>query len=136
MSEVTLNQAHSLKSPSRWSGRAIGFGVVQGLLALAFVGAGASKLLGRPEMVALYDAIGVGQWFRYVTGLFELSGAALIVLPKTRAVGAGLLVSVMLGAIATHLFVLHNAPTVPVVLLALAGSVLWNYRQELPRLVK
>jgi putative oxidoreductase len=45
---------------------------VQGLLAV-FVGASAGKLMGKPEMVALFEAVGIGQWFRYVTGLLELS---------------------------------------------------------------
>jgi putative oxidoreductase len=109
--------------------------VVQGLLALAFVGAASGKLLGRPEMVGLFDAIGVGQWFRYVTGLVEIAGAALILVPKTRVIGAALLAGTMLGAIATHLFVLHNAPTAPVVLLALLSFVLWGRRAELAHLI-
>jgi putative oxidoreductase len=113
----------------------IGLWVVQGLLALAFVGAASGKLLGKPEMVALYDVIGVGQWFRYVTGLVELSGAALILIPKTRVIGAGLLAGTMLGAIATHLFVLHTPPTAPVVLLALVSFVLWGRRSELAKLL-
>jgi putative oxidoreductase len=113
----------------------IGLWVAQGLLALAFVGAASGKLLGKPEMVGLYEVIGIGQWFRYVTGLVELAGAALILIPKTRVIGAGLLAGTMLGAIATHLFVLHNAPTAPVVLLALVSFVLWGRRAELAKLL-
>jgi putative oxidoreductase len=37
-------------------------------LAAMFVMAGGSKLAGAPAMVQLFDAIGLGQWFRYVTG--------------------------------------------------------------------
>jgi putative oxidoreductase len=124
-------------SPSNAPGKGLNIGlwVVQGLLALAFVGAASGKLLGKPEMVGLFDVIGIGQWFRYVTGLVELAGGALILIPKTRVVGAGLLVGTMLGAIATHLFVLHNAPTAPVVLLALLSFVLWGRRAELAKLV-
>jgi putative oxidoreductase len=107
--------------------------IVQGLLAFAFVGAASGKLLGKPEMVALYDVIGVGQWFRYVTGLVELAGAVLILVPKTRVIGAGLLAGTMLGAIATHLFVLHSPPTAPAVLLALVAFVLWGRRGEIVR---
>jgi putative oxidoreductase len=109
---------------------------VQLLLALAFLGASSGKLLGKPEMIALFDAIGIGQWFRFVTGLLELAGAVLIVVPKTRSIGASVLAGVMVGAIATHLFVLHNAPTAPLVLLLLIGFVLWGRRQELLRLVR
>src|ERR1700742_3696871 len=100
--------------------------VVQILLALAFAGAASGKLLGKPEMVGLYDVIGIGQWFRYVTGLFELTGAILILVPRTKFFGAALLALVMVGAVLTHLFILHSAPTAPAVLLVLAGVVAWG----------
>ena len=108
---------------------------LQVLLALAFVGASSGKLMGKPEMVGLFEVIGVGQWFRYVTGILELTGAVLIVVPKTRSVGAVLLIAVMLGAVATHLFILHAAPTAPLVLLLLASFVAWGRWLELARLV-
>src|ERR1700685_125565 len=99
--------------------------VRQALLALAFLGAASGKLLGKPEMVALFEAVGIGQWFRYVTGLMELTGALLILVPRTRVFGAALLSMVMVGAVLTHLFILHNAPTAPAALLVLAGVVAW-----------
>jgi putative oxidoreductase len=102
--------------------------VVQILLALAFLGAASGKLLGKPEMVGLYEVIGIGQWFRYLTGLLEVTGAILIVVPRTKFFGAALLAMVMVGAVLTHLFILHNAPTAPAVLLLLAGIVAWARR--------
>jgi putative oxidoreductase len=104
---------------------------VQILLALAFLGAASGKLLGKPEMVGLFDAIGIGQWFRYVTGLLETAGAILVVVPRTKAFGAALLAVVMVGAVLTHLFLLHNAPTAAAVLLVLAGTVVWGRRGDL-----
>ena len=44
------------------------------LLALAFGAAGAAKLAGVPQMVATFEAIGIGQWFQYVTGGIEVLG--------------------------------------------------------------
>ena len=38
-------------------------------LALAFGAAGAAKLAGVPQMVQIFDHIGIGQWFRCVTGI-------------------------------------------------------------------
>jgi putative oxidoreductase len=105
--------------------------VVQILLALAFIGAASGKLRGNPDMVGLYEVIGIGQWFRYVTGLFELTGAILIVIPRTKFFGAALLGMVMVGAVLTHLFVLHSAPTAPAVLFFLAGIVAWGRRAAL-----
>jgi putative oxidoreductase len=104
--------------------------VLQALLALAFVGAASGKLLGKPEMVALFEAVGVGQWFRYVTGLTELAGALLIVVPRTKFFGAALLSTVMVGAVLTHLFILHTAPTAPAILLVLSGVVAWARRED------
>lgn len=103
---------------------------VQALLALAFLGASSLKLMGAPVMVELFKAVGFGQWFRYVTGILELTGAVLIVVPKTRSIGAGLLAAIMLGAIAAHLFILHTAPTKPVVNLLLSSFVVWGRRRE------
>jgi putative oxidoreductase len=121
----------SATTPSRAASRKgvnIALWVLQALLALAFLGAASGKLLGKPEMVALFEAIGIGQWFRYVTGLIELTGALLIVIPRTKFFGAALLSVVMVGAALTHLFILHNAPTAPTVLLVLAGVVAWARR--------
>jgi putative oxidoreductase len=99
---------------------------VQGLLALEFAAVAWAKVSGMPEMVALFATIGVGQWFRYVTGILELTGAILIVVPRTRTIGAALLGAIMLGAIAVHLFLLHVPPTAPVVLFLLSGLVVFG----------
>jgi putative oxidoreductase len=130
-SALTPTATPSRAAPRK--GANIALWVVQALLALAFVGAASGKLLGKPEMVALFEAVGVGQWFRYVTGLMELTGALLIVVPRTKFFGAALLSMVMVGAVLTHLFILHNAPTAPAVLLVLAGVVAWARRGEVTR---
>jgi len=100
------------------------------LLALEFVGVSSAKLMGMPEMVALFTAVGIGQWFRYVTGILELTGAVLIVVPRTRRIGAVLLATIMLGAITAHLCILHVPPTAPVVLFLLSGFVVWGRRSD------
>ena len=48
---------------------------LQVLVAMAVVAAGSGKLLGTADMIALFQAVGIGQWFRYVTGLLEVLGA-------------------------------------------------------------
>jgi putative oxidoreductase len=108
---------------------------LQVLVALAFVAAAAGKLLGSPDMIALFDAVGVGQWFRYVTGLLELLGALLLIVPGTAAFGSVLLAGVMVGAVVAHLTVLHTAPTAPLVLFALTTLIAWGRRSRLAGLV-
>ncbi len=99
---------------------------VQAFLALVFVNASWAKLVGRPEMIALFTAVGSGQWLRYVTGILELTGAVLIVLPKTRSIGGALIAAVMLGALTAHLFILHVPLTTPGILLLMSGFVVWG----------
>jgi len=129
MMHSALTPATPTRAPQR-KGANIALWVLQAFLALAFVGAASGKLLGKPEMVALFEAVGVGQWFRYVTGVLELAGALLIVVPRTKFFGAALLSVVMVGAVLTHLFILHSAPTAAAVLLVLAGVVAWARRGE------
>jgi putative oxidoreductase len=101
---------------------------VQALLALVFVSTSWAKLMGKPEMVALFTAVDFGQWFRYVTGILELTGAVLIVVPETGRIGATLIATIMLGALTAHLFILHVPPTTPGVLFLMSGFVVWGRR--------
>jgi putative oxidoreductase len=56
--------------------------LLRGLVALAFLAAGGSKLVAAPAMVAMFAAIGVGQWFRLLTGTLEVAGAIGLLLPR------------------------------------------------------
>jgi putative oxidoreductase len=104
---------------------------LQVLVALVLMAAGSGKLLGSASMVALFDAVGMGQWFRYVTGSLEVLGALLLVVPAKAAFGAVLLACVMAGAVVAHLTVLHTAPTAPLVLLGLTALIGWGRRSQL-----
>lgn len=102
--------------------------ILQGLLAFAFIAAGAAKLGGVPEMVKNFEAIGLGQWFRYVTGLFEIGGAVALLIPRTRFYGAVWLGAIMFFAIVAHVMRLHSNPAPAVVLLVLCGIVAYLRR--------
>jgi putative oxidoreductase len=106
------------------------WGLQVGLAAL-FLFAGGSKLAGAPAMVALFDAIGVGQWFRAVTGFIEVVSAVALLVPTLAPFAALLLGSTMVGAIATHLFVVGGSPALPVVLLLGLLVVAWARRHPL-----
>jgi len=95
-----------------------------------FLMVGFFKLSGDPRMVGLFDAIGVGQWFRYVTGSLEVLGAILLLIPRLSGLGALLLVGVMLGAVATHLFVVGGSPLGAIILLIVTGVIAWGRRQR------
>lgn len=104
--------------------------VLSGPLALMMIMAGTSKLRGVPMMVGLFEAIGVGQWFRYVTGGLEVLGAALLFVPRLSGVGATLLAGVMAGAVATHIFIVGGSFVVPLTLLAAAAFIAYVRRDR------
>ena len=108
---------------------------LQVLVALAFVAVGSAKLFGNPDMVAVFDAVGIGQWFRYVTGSLEVLGALLLIVPGRAVFGAVLLACVMAGAVVAHLTVLPPPPTAPLVLFALTALIAWGRRSQLARLL-
>jgi putative oxidoreductase len=104
-------------------GRLITLWTLSGIVALAFIAAGGSKLAGAAAMVELFDKVGLGQWFRYVTGLLEVVGAIGLLISRYAFYAAALLAMVMVGAIVAHVAVLGTSPAVPVVLLALSGII-------------
>ena len=109
----------------------VGLWVAQIALASLFLLAGGSKLAGVPATVTLFEAIGVGQWFRYVTGLIEVGSAIALFVPSLALFGAVALVATMLGAIVTHVFVVGGSPAVPAVVLLAALVVVWARRGQL-----
>ena len=74
-------------------------------LATAFAVFGCEKIFGN-DWVQMFHEIGLGDWFRYLTGGFQVAGAVLLLVPRTARAGAGLIALTMIGAIAVHLFVL------------------------------
>jgi len=98
---------------------------LQSVTAALFLMAGLSKLAGAAAMVQLFNAIGVGQWFRYVTGTIEVVAATLLLVPSLAFFGAALLIPTMVGAIFTHLFIVGGNPSMPIALLASATAIAW-----------
>lgn len=79
------------------------------ILRWALVGAylyfGLEKLLGLPGAVALYDALGFGQWPRYVTGSVETLGALALLTPVAPVAGLALMATMAVGFTAKSLLV-------------------------------
>jgi putative oxidoreductase len=111
--------------------RRIGAWTLQGIVAAAFLAAGFAKLAGVPFMVDVFTQIGLGQWFRIVTGVVEVAGAVALLIPGLASIGALWLGGTMVGAVATHLFVLHTSPAPAVVLGLLNAVVVYLRRDEL-----
>jgi putative oxidoreductase len=108
----------------------IGLWILQIAAAGMFLMAGFSKLLGNEQMVGLFEAIGIGQWFRYLTGMLEVAGAILLLIPRTSGLGALLLAVVMVGAVITHLLIVGGSPLAAIILLVVTSVVAWGRRKR------
>mgnify|MGYP000850999585 FL=1 len=84
------------------------------LFGLMFINAGLDKFLHympmpkmEPEQMKLFAAFGEITWLMPLVGTVELIGGLLFILPKTRALGAIVILPVMVG------IVLHNFTLFP-----------------------
>jgi uncharacterized membrane protein YphA (DoxX/SURF4 family) len=81
--------------------------VLRVALGVAFLAASMMKLSSQPMMVAEFNQVGLGQWFRYFTGLVELIGGITILIPRVSVLGALLLLAVDTGAFVAQVSILH-----------------------------
>ena len=119
MTESTHDQHSSrAKHATLWA--------LQILTAATFLMAGFGALSGQPRMVETFDKIGIGQWFRYLTGGIEVVSAILLLIPRLVPVGAALVVCTMTGAVLTHLTLIGGPPVPAFGLLCVATIILWG----------
>jgi putative oxidoreductase len=129
MSDSAISAPAATSVPSK--GMNIFLWVLQIVAAGMFLLAGGSKLAGVAPMVALFAKIGLGQWFRYVTGGIEVLSAFLLLIPRAAAIGGFLLVCTMVGAIVTHLFVIGGNPAGAIFLLLVTATITWQRGKRL-----
>jgi len=102
-------------------------GWVLSVITALFLGKGAiDKLVGTQEMVGNFAFMKLEK-YRVVTGLGELLGVVLLLIPTTSLFGAILIASFMSAAVVMHLSLMGGSKTyVPIIvgLLALAGHFL------------
>lgn len=99
--------------------------------AAIFLFAGSKKLMADPQMVAVFAKVGIGQWFRLLTGTLEVGGGLALLVPRTAAFAATLLAVVMVGAVIAHLTVLGGSPVLAIVLLVACAAIAWLRRVSL-----
>jgi putative oxidoreductase len=99
-------------------------------LGIVFAYAGGIKLIGARPMVQEFAQIGIGQWFRYLTGILEVSGAIGLLVPKYRFWAALQIAVVMACATAVNIVILHAPPLarLTAMLMTLALALAWLRR--------
>ena len=100
-------------------------------VAIMFLAAAGMKLTGQPMMVAEFQQVGLGQWFRYFTGGLELIGAVLVLLPRFTPLGALLLLLVDIGAFVAQVTVLHMGWIHTIVTGLILAGLIWVERHKL-----
>jgi uncharacterized membrane protein YphA (DoxX/SURF4 family) len=92
----------TLRGPGRRTAGAVALWVLSVGLGLVFVTAGAVQLLN-PEAATWFTGAGLPEWLCVVAGAAEVAGGALLLLPRTGALAAALLGTLLAGAITAHL---------------------------------
>jgi putative oxidoreductase len=83
--------------------------IFRGGVGVAFIAIGWGKFDSGTEWVTLFRQIGLGQWFRFFTGVVEMLGGVLALWPRTAGVGLLLLAITMFAAALVHIFLLGHA---------------------------
>ncbi len=103
--------------------RLIAIRVLQVFLGLAFLVIGGAKLTGTMNTVQTFDAFGWGQWFRYVSGALDVTGALLVLVPRSIWYGALILTGTV--GLATVLSVTRPDVWPALALTFLSASLAW-----------
>ena len=107
--------------------------VMRGGIALIFLLFGADKLLAGPNApwVIFFGQVGIGQWFRYLTGAVEVLGAVLILLPRTVTAGLAVLSGAMMSAILILVLVISQPADAFISFAFLCGFLaFWMWRRR------
>ena len=98
------------------------------------------KFTGAEESVYIFSTLGMEPWGRLGSGVAELVAAALLLHPRTAAIGAVIALGVMSGAIISHLTVLGIEVkndggllfVLAIVVLLCSAALLYLRRGQLP----
>ncbi|MGH3768428.1 MAG: DoxX family protein [Pseudonocardiaceae bacterium] len=116
-------------------GANIALWVLQVITAVAILGAGLSTITGAAQAMAVFDALGTSDWFRYLTGILQVAGAVGLLIPRLGGLAALALAGLWLGAIATHVFLIGGNPAAAVVFFVLSAGIAWGRRDRIRDLI-
>ena len=118
------------------------FTILSVLFGLQFINAGLNKFFNYipvpdeipEEMLKDFQAITEIVWLMPLIGITEILGGILVIIPKTRVLGALVLFPVMIGILCTHIFVDTTALTLVLVYLVILLWILYESRGKLKAL--
>ena len=100
------------------------------VIAMIFLFEGVDKLGDRKLWIRIFAEIGLGQWFRYATGVLEIIGASLLLIPRATTIAVTMLGCTMLGAFLTHIVIIGIGPQTVIVAVLLAAVIMIYWRRR------
>jgi putative oxidoreductase len=110
--------------------------ILRVLVAMVFVYEGLDKFGTRRLWIRVFAEIGIGQWFRYATGIVEIVGAALLLIPRATTIAVTMLACTLVGAFLAHIFIIGIGVPHSVLVALLFAAVIairWRRRSALQR---
>lgn len=106
--------------------------LLRGGLTLAFLWYGLTKLLGTPDAIALYEALGFGHIPRFITGSIETFGAVALWIPGLQGLSALALTVTMAVGLSAMLFIIGGPWWHLALLLVLSAIVAFAFLRPNP----
>lgn len=111
---------------------------VSAIFGLLLINGGLNKFLEymptpdnlNPELVKDFEAIDEISWLLPLIGIAEILGGALIIFPKTRALGALIVFPVMVGVLLTHIFVDPDQLVTAIVIWVILLWIIFDNRRK------
>ena len=121
----TARELKFRNSVSDWAIRAVFF--------VIFLYFGTAKLKGGADSPwgVIFGQIGLGQWFRYFTGVLECIGAFLVLVPGAVETGLAVLITIAFAATISTVFLLHRLSEAFIPFALFCGMIaFWLHRRR------
>ncbi len=89
-----------------------------------------------PELAKDFEAFNEIIWLMPLIAIAEIIGGLLVILPKTRALGALIIFPVMLGVLLTHIFVDPSQISVAIVIWTILLWIIYDNREKYLPIIK
>ncbi|GAA1878078.1 DoxX family protein [Actinomadura bangladeshensis] len=137
MTAQTAHAAPSTTHAGHGTRRKVLWGAQILLAAFLLIASGLPKLVGQADAVETFELIGWGQWFRYVTGVIEVTGAIALVIPRLAGLAATALIGLMAGAVLTQILVIEPAwSALPAAFAVVFAAIAYDRRAETRELLR
>ncbi|WP_411273147.1 DoxX family protein [Daejeonella sp.] len=113
------------------------------LFALMFINAGLNKFLNympmpelTPEQIKFFTAFTSITWLMPLVAAVEIIGGLLFLIPRTRALGAIVILPVMVGVIIHHAIIDQSGIIIALVLMAINILAIMDYRSKYEPMIR